>query len=215
MDSVIASLPAHADADLMVCHEHGIAYQADQSLLVAYDQAYYDKCAGYEGQQIAEKINRSRVDMVARHYGSGRAVDIGIGSGEFIKHRPKTYGHDVNPVAIEWLKRNDLWAERLDNFGAYTFWDVLEHCPQPGQYLKCIQLHRYVFASIPVFEDLHSIRQSRHYRPGEHLYYFKRQGFIDWMDAHGFLLLEWNDHESQAGRDSINSFAFTRYRWCK
>jgi hypothetical protein len=81
------------------------------------------------------------------------------------------------------------------------------------QYLQRVRLHAYVFASIPVFDDLYKVRDSRHYRPGEHLYYFKRQGFIDWMEAHGFLLLEWNDYESAAGRESINSFAFKRNRW--
>jgi len=212
MDSVIASLPAQPDADLMLCHEHGIAYQADRTQLVAYDRAYYDKCAGYEGQQIANRINDARIELVARWY-SGPVCDVGIGSGEFIKRRPNTYGHDVNPVAIEWLKRNDLWSDRLDQFGALTFWDVLEHVPDPAQYLRHVYLHAFVFCSIPVFEDLNAIRASRHYRPGEHLYYFKRQGFIDWMSAHGFLLLEWNDHESRAGRDSINSFAFNRNRW--
>jgi hypothetical protein len=196
----------------MVCHEEGIAYQADQSQLVAYDAAYYDKCAGYEGQEIGERINKCRIEMVARHY-TGHVCDVGIGSGAFIKGRPRTHGYDVNPVAIEWLKRNDLWASRLHEFGALTFWDVIEHIPDPDKYLRHVGLQCFVFASIPVFEDLARIRASKHYRPGEHLYYFKRQGFIDWMQAHGFLLLEWNDHESVAGRESINSFAFKRNRW--
>lgn len=212
MDSVIATLPAERDADLMLCHEHGIAYQHEHNDLVAYDAAYYDKCAGYEGHEIERRITKARIEMVARHYG-GEVLDVGIGSGAFIKARPGTYGFDVNPVAIEWLKRNDLWSSSVGSFGAVTFWDVLEHVPDPGQYLSIVGAH--LFASIPVFEDLRRIRESRHYRPGEHLYYFKRQGFIDWMEAHGFLLLEWNDHESRAGRDSINSFAFKRYRWPK
>jgi hypothetical protein len=213
MDRLIANLQAITDDDLMLCLDAGIAYQADRQHVVNYDAAYFDKCAGYEGQEIAQRINQARVELVGRHYGGGRVADVGIGSGEFIKSRPNTWGHDVNPVAIEWLKRNDLWAQRLDEFGALTFWDVIEHVPDPAQYLGHVQLHGLVFASIPVFEDLQAIRQSKHYRPGEHLYYFKRQGFIDWMHAHGFLLLEWNDHESRAGRDSINSFAFKRNRW--
>lgn len=210
MDSVIARLPAVQDSDLMLCPEHGVAYQADRSHLVAYDDAYYGKCAGYEGQEIAEKINRCRIEMVARHY-QGELLDIGIGSGAFIKARPHTYGFDVNPVAIEWLKRNDLWSASVGSFEAVTFWDVLEHVPDPGQYLGTLRVGSHVFASIPVFDDLQLIRESKHYRPGEHLYYFRRQGFIDWMKARGFNLLEWNDHESRAGRDSINSFAFKRW----
>lgn len=213
MDSVIAQWTAVPDGDLMLCPNFGVAYQADRSNLVAYDAAYYDKCASYEGQQIANRINDARIALVARHYGGGCAVDVGIGSGEFIKRRPNTFGHDVNPVAIEWLKRNDLWAERLDWYGALTFWDVLEHVPDPGFYLRQAQLHAFVFTSLPIFDSLDQIRASKHYRPGEHLYYWTRQGFIDWMYAHGFIRLEVNDDETKAGRESIQSFAFKRNRW--
>lgn len=213
MDSVIAAMPAITDADLMLCPDFGVAYQADREHVVAYDEAYFDKCAGYEGQEIAQRINRARIALVARHFGGGKVVDIGIGSGEFIKSRPNTVGYDVNPFAIEWLKRNDLWAGHLEYFGAFTMWDVIEHVPDPGVYLKCVHLHAYVFASLPVFDDLYSIRSSKHYRPGEHLTYWTHEGFVNWMGLHGFLLLEENDAESQAGRESIKSFAFKRNRW--
>lgn len=208
MDALISELPATPDADLMLCD--GVAYQADQSNLVAYDRAYYDKCAGYEGQEIERLITQARIDLVARHY-SGEVLDIGIGSGAFIKARPQTYGFDVNPVATEWLRRNDLWSPSIGTFGAVTFWDVLEHVPDPSRYLNLIG--GLVFASIPVFDDLRTIRKSKHYRPGEHLYYWTEHGFCDWMTAHGFLLLESNDDETRAGRDSIQSFAFKRVRW--
>jgi hypothetical protein len=213
MDSVIAALPAITDSDLMLCPEFGIAYQADRSHVVDYDAAYFDKCAGYAGQEIAQRITQARIDLVARHFGGGRLVDIGIGSGEFIKSRPNTIGYDVNPVAIEWLKRNDLWADRLEYFGAYSLWDVIEHVPDPSLYLKCVHLHAYVFASLPVFDNLFNIRASKHYRPGEHLTYFTVSGFTNWMYLHGFMLLEVNDQETQAGRESIASFAFKRNRW--
>ncbi len=215
MDRFIASLPAEPDGDLMLCRAHGVAYQADMTNLVAYDAPYYAKCLSYEDQEIARKINEGRIALVAKHFGAGQVCDVGIGSGEFIKKRPNTFGFDVNPVAIEWLKRNDLWAHRLDEFGAYTFWDVLEHVPEPERYLKRIALHAFVFTSLPIFYALGGIRASKHYRPGEHLYYWTEQGFVDWMEMHGFRLIEQQDFEMQAGRESIYSFAFKRYRWPK
>lgn len=212
MDRFIASLPAQSDGDLMLCHDYGIAYQADRTNLVSYDAAYYDKCAGYEGQAIANKINAGRVAFVAKHY-AGTVVDVGIGSGEFIKTRGNTYGHDVNPAGIEWLKRNDLWVERLSGFGAVTMWDVIEHCEDPQIYLQQIGLHGFLFVSLPIVYGLTAIRASKHYRPGEHLTYWTADGFISWMDRHGFLLLEQSDFEIEAGRESIYSFALKRYRW--
>jgi hypothetical protein len=215
MDRFIAGYPAVEDGDLMLCDEHGVAYQKDQTNLVAYDAAYYDKCLGYEGQEIANKINDGRVDFVAKHYGNG-VVDVGIGSGEFIKRRGgRTYGHDINPAGIEWLKRNDRWVDRLSAFGAVTFWDVLEHVPTPEDYFRQIQQQAWVFCSLPIVYGLSAIRLSKHYRPGEHLYYFTQTGFVYWMERHGFLFVEMDDFEIRAGRESIYSFAFKRYRWPK
>lgn len=213
MDRFIASLPCEADGDLRLCRDFGVAYQADQSSLAAYDEAYYNKCASYSGQEIARKINAGRVALVNAHLGTAKVVDVGIGSGEFIRNRPNTWGHDVNPAGIEWLKRNDLWAKNLQGFAGATFWDVLEHVPTPEDYFKQLPLHAFLFCSIPLFYALGAVRASKHYRPNEHLYYFTEQGFIDWMERHGFRLLEMQDFEIQAGRESIYSFAFRRVRW--
>lgn len=213
MDRFIASMPFDDDGDLALCRDHGVAYQRDMSNLVAYDEEYYSKCASYEDQEIALKINAGRIALVNSHVGMNRVVDIGIGSGEFIKKRPNTMGFDVNPVAIEWLKRNDLWAHRLSDFSAFTFFDVVEHVPEPEMYFKHVHLHGFVFVSVPIFYGLGAIRLSRHYRPGEHLYYFQDHGFVAWMEQHGFMLLERSDFEIQAGRESIYSYAFKRYRW--
>lgn len=211
MDRFVASFASECDADLELCHAHGVAYQRDQSHLVPYDSVYFAKCAGYEDQDIAVKINAGRVRVVNSWLSQHASVcDIGIGSGEFIKKRPHTFGRDVNPAAISWLKANGLWASRFDEFAGYTFWDVIEHVPTPEDYFRDIRLHAFLFTSIPVFRDLAKIRDSKHYRPGEHLYYFTEQGFVDWMALHGFQMVEQLDFETRAGRESIATFAFKR-----
>jgi hypothetical protein len=210
MDKFIACMPAQEDGDLMLCLEDGVAYQKDRGHIVNYDSDYYNKCASYEGQEIAKKINAGRVGIVSKHYGVGPAVDIGVGSGEFIKNRPNTYGFDVNPVAIEWLKRNDLWANYLSEFEAFTFWDVIEHVEEPATYFRHVPVGAYLFTSLPIFADLKRVRESKHYRPGEHLYYWTRDGFVSWMGMHGFRLLERQTFEMDAGREDIHTFAFWR-----
>lgn len=212
MDRFIAALPAKPDADLMLCHDFGVAYQADRKHQVAYDAAYFDKCAGYEGQEIAEQINAGRIALVNKYVGMAKVVDVGIGSGEFIKKRPNTWGHDVNPVAIDWLKREGKWAPNLSGFAGVTMFDVIEHVDEPAVYFKQIKLHGFLFCSIPLFYSLGGIRLSKHYRPGEHLYYFQSHGFEGWMERHGFMCLEQQTFEIDAGRESIYSYAFKRYR---
>jgi len=213
VDRFIAQFDAEADGDLMLCRAHGVAYQKDRTDVVDYGADYFDKCLGYEDQAIAQKINAGRIALVNGHVGQNSVLDIGIGSGEFIKkRRGKTFGFDVNPVASEWLKRQGLWADRLNAFAGYTFWDVLEHVETPETYLRQIDLHAFLFTSVPIFDDLDTIRASRHYRPGEHLYYWTDSGFVRWLDLHGFQILERQTFEIDAGRDSIHSYAFRRYR---
>lgn len=207
---IIAALPFVEDGDLRLCRQHGIAYQADRAEVVEYDAAYFDKYVAYEGQPVGDALNAGRVAFVDRHFGSGRLLDVGIGSGDFIKHRPNTFGTDVNATAVVWLQSHGLLGSVGDGFSAFSFWDVLEHVPDPTEYLDHVPLHGFVFVSIPIFESLETIRQSKHYRPGEHLQYFTRGGFWWWMEAHGFQLLEVNDFESAAGRSNIVSFVFRR-----
>lgn len=204
---------ARVDNDLVVCELLGFAYQRDMRVTAKYDEGYFAKCAGYEGAAIAEAINRGRIDFVARHAGSKTVVcDIGIGSGEFIKLRGNALGYDVNPVARKWLEDNSLLADlrELPDFDAVTFWDVLEHVPDPGEYLIPLALGARVFVSVPIFTDLMRIRESRHYRPGEHLYYFTRDGFVTWMRSYGFDLREHATFEIDAGREAIHSFAMQK-----
>lgn len=213
MDSIIASFAAQDDGDLALCLDDGVAYQRDQSQLVAYDDAYFNKCAGYEGQDIASRINAGRVSLVDRYCANRHVLDVGTGCGEFIKHRPLTCGVDVNPAARRWLMENRLWADELHSFNGYTFWDVIEHVPNPREdYFAHIGDGAYLFTSIPIFKDLTRIRESKHYRPGEHLYYWTRTGFISWMAWHGFTVIERCQFEIDAGRDSIESFAFEKTR---
>jgi len=198
--------------DLIVCEAHGCAYQADMTKSVAYDDAYFDKYIGYEGQDIANRINDARVRLVNR-YASPLCdvLDIGIGSGEFIKSRKRTYGFDINEKAVAWLKSQNLYSDDLTKFNAFTFWDVLEHVPEPDEtYFKYMKSGAFLFTSLPIFDDLSKIRMSKHYRPNEHYYYWTGDGFVGWMNLYGFKLLECSDEETRAGRESILSFAFRR-----
>lgn len=213
MDKYIEKMPAECDGDLMVSVAHGVAWQRDMDAKpVAYDDKYFDNYQRLEGQEIARNLNTARVGLVNRWIGAGaRMVDVGVGSGEFIKTRGgQTYGTDINPKAGHWLKTVDRWADDLSVFESFSFWDVIEHLRDPYHTLRNVPVPGHLFTSLPIFEDITKVRQSRHYKPGEHLYYWTEAGFVSWMGLYGFNLLERNDDETRAGRDSIVSFAFRR-----
>lgn len=211
MDRLIRYFDVEEDGDLMLCRTRGVAYQRDMSRKVAYDAAYFDKCRGYEDKEIARRINAGRVAIVNKHAGLGKVLDVGVGSGEFIRNRgDTTFGYDVNPAAIAWLKQEGRWSEDFGAFQAFTFWDVLEHIEDPQAYFQAMQPGSLLFTCLPIFDDLVRVRVSKHYRPGEHLYYWTRQGFIDWMALWRFRLIEEATFEIEAGREAIRTFAFRR-----
>lgn len=211
MDRLVRRFEAETDDDLMLCRKSGVAYQRDMTAPIEYDDDYFDHYTQLEGKEIARKINAGRIGLVDKHVGSDAVVvDIGIGSGEFIKSRPNTFGYDVNAKAMHWLKENKKLAGPISEFSAFTFWDVLEHVRDPNSYFKRIPEGAHLFTCLPIFDDLSRIRESRHYKPNEHLYYWTERGFVDWMALYRFRLLERQAFEIDAGRDSILSFAFVR-----
>lgn len=211
MDRFIARFASEVDGDLMLCRANGVAYQRDMTHRVAVP--YFEKCGGYEGQEIARKINAGRIALVNKYAGAfSDVLDIGVGCGEFIKHRPHTFGYDVDRNAVAWLKGWHRWSDQFAAFNALTFWDVIEHVETPDDYFRHVADGSHLFTCLPIFADLDRIRDSKHYRPGEHLYYWTERGFVDWMTLHRFRLLERQSFETQAGRDSILSFAFVRAR---
>lgn len=210
MDRFIASFDSRADGDLTLCENNGVAYQTDREFRV--DVPYYEKCAGYAGTDIAQELNAGRRDFVNKHVGAEESVlDVGVGSGEFIAWRPHTWGYDVDEAAVKWLKASNKWCEHFAWFRAFTFWDVLEHVEDPeNSYFRYMFSDTKLFCSLPIFGDLTRIRKSKHYRPGEHLYYWTERGFVDWMRMHKFELIECSDFETAIGREQILTFVFER-----
>lgn len=205
MDSLIKRFDFVENKDLRIT-KRGIAYQKEMSSIV-YDESYFKKCAGYD-KEISDKVTKGRIDLVAKYH-KGKMLDIGVGAGEFVKSRHDTEGFDVNPYAVQWLKENSLYSENFESYEAFSFWDTIEHVKEPNVYFKGIPKGSYVFVSIPIV-NLNFIRDSKHYRPNEHLYYFTEEGFVGWMRLYGFRLEETSRHEIEAGRQDILSFVFKR-----
>ena len=175
---------------------------------VPYDAAYFEHYAGLADTIIGLRLNAARRAMVARHWDAD-VTDIGIGCGQFVASRARTTGFDINPVGVTWLeargKFHDPYAVAVD---AVTFWDSLEHIPDPAPLLANVR--HWVFVSLPIFRDLPHVLRSKHYKPGEHYWYFTDAGFVSFMAAHGWRLVERNLEETEIGREDIASYAFKR-----
>jgi hypothetical protein len=200
--------------DLRLSLEVGIAYQTDGRPYIAYDQAYYDNYVSLRGTDIARRLNESRVRFAGKY--AEPVFDLGVGSGEFIASADaaglRAFGYDINPVAVEWLKKDNRYRDPYQGQAAdlptWTLWDTLEHIPDPYALLDKVPKDTTLILSLPIFADLLKVRSSKHYKPGEHLVYFSTDGLIRFMADAGFELDAVDDGERLAGREDIAAFAF-------
>jgi hypothetical protein len=193
--------------------EIGVGYYPVEAGNEPYNRHYFERFREQSKTEIGQRLMRARCAMVARHYQS-ELLDVGIGSGAFIEERSHwcgdTFGWDINPAGIEWLKQRGCYR---DPFGplpvwAMSMWDVLEHIEDFRPLLAKIRY--YLFVSLPIFRDGKHASTSKHFRPDEHFWYFTRDGFVNVIQSLGFRLLEENNIETQLGRSDIRSFAFLR-----
>lgn len=213
MCQIIKNYPSIKFCELSWCKDQGIMYQTDMSTSVEYDKDYYDKYIGYEKSDIATKLNKGRVQITEKYCSS--ILDIGIGSGEFIKEsRNPTYGFDINKIAVKWLNDAGLYVDpyvEMPDVGGLTFWDSMEHIPNPSELLALVKSSQYVFISMPIFSDLLNLKKSKHYKPNEHYYYFTAKGMVTFMTDSGFETIEIDDFETQSGREDILTFVFRKH----
>lgn len=212
MDRVIKQYWSIPFNELNYCPNEGIMYQRDMTTSVEYDKDYFEKYIKYENTNIAKGLNEGRTAITEKYCRS--ILDIGIGSGEFIKaSKIKVFGFDINPLAVKWLEENNIFADPYKNMpdvNGFTFWDSLEHIPNPHELISLIPSGFYIFISMPILNDLTKIRNSKHYKPNEHYYYFTSNGMIKWMQDYGFTLIEMSDFETRSGREDITTFVFNK-----
>ena len=188
--------------------EHEIGWFPATSGPQVYGQAYFDKYLAYAKTEMGCRLNVARVALVGRHW-QGDLVDVGIGCGQFIEARPRTFGYDINMRAVEWLNRRDLWWNPYQRpCAAASLWDVLEHIADFPAVLA--QVRERVFISLPIFRGPDHVLLSKHFRKDEHFWYFTMRGFVRAMSGLGWIVLETNHAETHLGREDIVSFAFAR-----
>jgi hypothetical protein len=220
MDSVISKYKFKQIGGLNYCHDEGVAYQTDMRRSVPYDRPYFEKYILYEKTPMGRTLNRARVDAVKPWAERLKIIDVGIGCGTFIKYALGSdldiCGYDINPCAIHWLHKRRLFENpycTTSRIMCYTFWDSLEHIPDPQKLFEKIEVGSFVFASLPIFENLDDVTKSRHYRPDEHYYYFTTLGFIGWMLKYNFVLKKLYNFEIECGRCEIKTFFLNDWRW--
>lgn len=192
-----------------------------ESKPVPYDESYFNKYVGYSKTEQGRIITDLRTELVSRWFSylgqnpvDLNVLDVGIGCGSFVVAMRRIgfncWGTDVNPVGIKWLEEQGFLFGPEARAEILTFWDVLEHIERPGELLEKHK-PKMIFVSMPIYDEEWAVFRSKHYKPGEHCWYFTREGLRRFMEQFGYRCLEMNLTESEVGgREGIWSFAFKK-----
>lgn len=173
-----------------------------------YDKAYWENYIDRDASLTGAALTAMRSAFVNAHW-RGNVIDIGVGGGRFVREHVSALGYDVNPYAVDWLKRTEYWFDPYNHsVPAITCWDSLEHIHNPGPLLANVK--QWAFLSIPIYADCTDILRSKHFKKDEHCWYFTQCGLDNFMRLHGFVRIEHNVMEQAAGREQIESFAYQR-----
>jgi hypothetical protein len=208
MSGAFASL---AERHLLWLPDYGIGYLDVPPPVGFYGVDYFRRYRDLDFTDMGRALTDARLTLMRRHW-QGPIVDVGIGGGLFVsaclEFTPAS-GWDVNPEAIRWLfERGMLCDPRAGRVPAVTMWDSIEHMADPTEILDNVE--SWAFVSTPVYRDADDVMGSKHYKPGEHLWYFSEIGLVMFMKKHGFRLVEANGVENALGREAIGSYAFRR-----
>jgi len=193
--------------------DNGIVYQVKVAEPFEYGEEYFTRYCEYRGSKASLCIVGARIEMVKR-FGDGDVLDVGVGNGEFLEHLNREgircFGYDINPHAVEMLKeRGDFLLPGSATVRTATFWDTLEHIPDPASFLGLVDATR-VLMSIPIYSSVDSLLSWKHFKPGEHLYYFTEEALVTYMGDLGYEAIYVGRPEEKCGRQDIMSFAFSR-----
>lgn len=174
-----------------------------------YDQSYLQNYIRLADTEIGKKLLDFRLSLVNSYARTSRIIDVGVGSGSFVRARRDTLGYDINPHAVEFLKKENLWCDYYNSIvNNITCWDSFEHIKDSYSLLS--RVLRFVFISIPIFKDVDHVLRSKHFKKSEHCYYFTEKGLVTYMEEHDFRCLHVCYQEVKIGREDIGTFVFER-----
>ena len=143
--------------DLVKCNNCSLVYLKTQPTedelkeIYSFKKGYHNQFA--DNQELIEDYERRgkiKLEIVKKHTKSGNVLDVGCSAGFFLKAAKdegfNTFGVELSPDTAKIARERyglNVVTSTLENagfendfFDVVTFWDVLEHVPDPTAILK-------------------------------------------------------------------------------
>lgn len=213
-----------------------------------YHQNYYGYSNGilYRAQTVFKNIiNYLRMRLIKKYVKSGRVLDIGCGSGIFLKYLDRhtkfeLYGQDISEVSLKLLSNENsnicYFNQGLnelvfsDYFSCITMWSVFEHMIEPVEALneirRMLKNKGKLILLIPNMDGLQTrlnLKEWFHLDIPRHIYHYNKESILKLLTANGFKIIDINDFSAEHGiygwfQTILNILGFRRntfYRFIK
>jgi hypothetical protein len=190
----------HVIKDIYICHICDL-YSSDLKADPAiYGKEYQNVYAQRRDTELGNAITEGRYKLVSKYIKSGKILDFGCATGDFIDRcnlssNYEIQGYDINPYS-SYCNITNLF----DSWEALTSWDSIEHMDRPDKLITGLNA-KYVFLCTPTTEGIENtidknILNWRHYRPHEHIHYFNANSLKRLLRVCGYDTLEITYEES-------------------
>ena len=170
--------------------------------MIHYDITYYDNLLrAYSA--TARQISDIRWEFISS-LRPKTVLDYGCGVGWFRAFKPD--GVEVDTFDIGPFTQTGIRREAYD---VVCFYDVLEHIPDWDTIRPVIEKATYVAGTVPILVNGQVLSSWKHYKPGEHFYYWSEEGFEEAMNEVGLEKIEHGWPECPPRKD-ILSFKYRR-----
>lgn len=157
-----------------------------------YNISYISEYTKRADSDKGRRIYQSRWDLVEK-YCSGHMtlLDYGCATGAFHKSSSngfQCFGFDVNPYS-------EFNREYDNSIDILTMWDVIEHLNDPLEPIRKYK-PKWLFVSTPNAAAVNGdLKHWKHYKPGEHIWYFDPISITKLLNDGGYIVREVNYSE--------------------